>query len=89
MKEFDETTGLPLDKRYLECDLPEFLQDSIKQMIAAWNKVDNNIPYLQWDCDYCELQSNINVAEVEQMITSEQAWYLREKYLRIRKENQL
>ena len=38
-----------------------------------------------WDCYYCELQSDINVAEVEQIITSEQAWYLRRKYLGITK----
>ena len=34
-----------------------------------------------WDCLYCELQADINAAEVDQMITSEQAWFLREKYL--------
>ena len=34
------------------------------------------------------MQSDINAAEVDQMITSEQAWFLREKYLGLsRKEN--
>lgn len=52
-------------------------------MKSAWEKLDRGENYLRWDCDYCSLQSDINVAEVEQMISSEQAWHLREKYLRI------
>lgn len=87
MEQYDETTGLPLDKGYLECNLPPFLQESIEQMKTAWEKRDNGIRYIQWDMDYCELQSNINIAEVEQIITSEQAWYLREKYLRMKREH--
>lgn len=75
---YDEKTGLPKDKSYLEYDLPPFLQESIQAMVAG----DPDF----WDCLYCELQSDINVAEVEQIITSEQAWYLREKYLGIKKE---
>lgn len=82
----DSATGLPLDKEYLECGLPMFLKESIQQMQIAWEKRDNDVEYLHWDCDYCNLQSDINVAEVSQTITSEQAWYLREKYLRIRKD---
>lgn len=50
-------------------------------MIAAWQKLDAGEEYLRWDCDYCSLQSDINNAEVNQLISSEQAWYLREKYL--------
>ena len=56
-------------------------------MAAAWDKSDNSIPYLSWDLDYGELQSNINIAEVEEMITHEQANYLREKYLRMPRED--
>ena len=40
-----------------------------------------------FDCLYCELQSDINVAEVENLISSDQAWDLREKYLGLRKED--
>lgn len=80
--EYDEN-GLPKDKEYFECGLPPFLQDSIDAMKAAWEKVDNHEEYWHWDCDFCDLQSSINIAEVEGMISSEQAWYLREKYLRI------
>ena len=63
-------TGLPADTSYLECGLPDFLRESIAQM----------------DCDYCNLQADINNAEVNQVISSEQAWYLREKYLRMERE---
>ena len=87
MEGYDENTGLPMDKSYLECGLPEYLKKSVEQMIIAWEKKRNDPKYLSWDCVYCELQSNINVAEVEQEITAEQAWHLREKYLHIRRED--
>lgn len=53
---------------YFECGLPEWLSESIQNYE---NGKDSSI----WDCLYCELQSDINVAEVEQIITSEQAWF--------------
>ncbi|MCI9440393.1 MAG: helix-turn-helix transcriptional regulator [Ruminococcus sp.] len=79
---YDET-GRPKDNSYLECGLPDFLQSSIRAMEDAWRKLDSGIEYLRWDCDYCSLQSDINSAEVNQLISSEQAWFLREKYLRM------
>lgn len=78
-----DDSGLPKDCSYLECGLPQFLQDSIQAMTDAWNKLDSGEEYLRWDCDYCNLQSDINSAEVNQIISSEQAWFLREKYLRM------
>lgn len=78
-----DETGRPEDKSYLECGLPDFLQSSIHAMEDAWEKLDSGIEYLRWDCDYCNLQSDINSAEVNQLISSEQAWFLREKYLRM------
>lgn len=78
-----EDTGLPKDTGYLECGLPEFLQTSIAAMINAWTMLDSGVEYLRWDCDYCNLQSDINSAEVNQLISTEQAWFLREKYLRM------
>lgn len=65
---------------YFECGLPEWLSESIQNYES-----DKDSSIL--DCLYCELQSDINVAEVEQIITSEQAWFLREKYLGLRKED--
>lgn len=38
------------------------------------------------DCYYCELQSDINSAEVNDIISAEQAWFLREKYLGLSKQ---
>lgn len=78
-----DVSGLPKDKSYLECGLPAFLQESLEAMKKAWNLLDNGEKYLRWDCDYCNLQSDINIAEVGSLISTEQAWYLREKYLRI------
>ncbi len=80
-----EENGPPEDKSYLECGLPDFLQESIRAMEEAWRKLDRGEEYLRWDCDYCNLQSDINSAEVNLVISSEQAWYLREKYLRMEK----
>lgn len=72
-------------KEHFECGLPVFLQESIETMKKAWERLDKGEKYLRWDCDYCNLQSDINIAEVECLISSEQAWYLREKYLRIQR----
>ena len=83
---YDSLTGLPKDKSYLERGLPPFLQESIEAMKSAWLKLDRGEKYLRWDCDYCTLQSDINNAEVNQVISPEQAWYLREKYLRLEKD---
>lgn len=83
IEEHDGESGLFRDKSRLECGLPGFLQESLEQMKEAWRKRDAGENYLRWDCDYCNFQSDINVAEVNGLITSEQAWYLREEYLRI------
>jgi len=83
---YESDTGLPTDKSYLECGLPDFLMESIAQMQAAWDRLDRGEKDLCWDCDYCNLQTDINNAEVNQVISSEQAWYLREKYLRMERE---
>ena len=83
----DEKTGKPLDQSYLEYDLPIFLQDSIHQMNESWEKIDAGKEDSIWDCNWCDLQSSINICEVEQLITSEQANFLRKKYLRMETAN--
>ena len=60
----------------IEENLPEWLIDSIQ---TYDNEKDSSI----WECLYCELQFDINVAEQEQLISSDTAWQLREKYLEI------
>ena len=63
-----------MDISYHEINLPDWLNKSIREY-------EENKESSLWDCYYCELQSDINVAEVENIITNEQAWYLRKKYL--------
>ena len=86
---YDSKTGLSKDRSYLEQGLPPFLTESIAAMESAWEKLDRGEEYLRWDCDYCNLQADINNAEVNLVITSEQAWYLREKYLRIERPGRI
>ena len=69
---------------YLEKDLPDFVRKSMQAMVESWNKVDNGVDDPLWDCYFCEFQADINWAEVEGMITTEQADYLRTTYLRLR-----
>ena len=71
---YDTTTGKPLDKNYLGTNLPEYLQKSIDQYLQH---IDTTL----WDCFWCELCSDINVAELAHDITSEQAYFLRGEYL--------
>ena len=70
---------------FLECNLPPYLQTSLESMIASWKIVDSGKTDYHWDLHQSELSADINYAEVEQEISSEQAWYLREKYLRIKR----
>lgn len=85
MNGYDAVTGLPIDKSYLEKGLPDSLVECIVRMKQSWEKVDKGIEDMRWDCYYCELQSEINVYEVENVISSDVAWYLRETYLRMKK----
>lgn len=87
-QEYDAVTGKPIDQSYLEKGLPPFLAESIEQMVLAWKRKETE-GYTDWDCDYCNLQSDINIAEVENLITSDQAWYLREKYLYLERPGEL
>jgi hypothetical protein len=74
-----------MDKDYLELHLPAYLQNALDLFIVGKKKHEAG-GYLHFDCDYCFLQSSINCAEVDLDISSEQAWYLREKYLGFTKE---
>ena len=70
-----------MDQSWFESNLPEYLQISLDRFKIGQQKIANNEPYWNYDIDFCELQSSINVAQVEQKITDEQATYFREKYL--------
>lgn len=84
-QDYDAVTGLPRSKQYLERGLPPYLQSSLENMNASWNIIDNGGTDNHWDLSWCELNADINSAEVEQEISSEQAWYLRETYLRMKR----
>ncbi len=83
--DYDGETGLPKSKKYFECDLPPYLQASLDNMIASWKIVDSGGKDYHWDLNWSELNADINSAEVGQEISTEQAWYLRETYLRMKR----
>ncbi|MCD8219853.1 MAG: hypothetical protein LUC50_05870 [Ruminococcus sp.] len=84
--DYDPITGLPIEQDYLEANLPDFLMESIKRIQADWERIDASGEDMDWSSNFCELQSNINIMETGGFLTSDQAWYLREKYLRMPKE---
>lgn len=71
---------------HYESVLPRYLKVSLDKMKKAIELMNSGQKYLNYDCDYCELQSDINCAEVDGDITPDQAWYLRSKHLGIDKE---
>ena len=71
---------------HYESVLPRYLKVSLDKMKKAIELMDSGQKYLHYDCDYCELQIDINCAEVDGDITPDQAWYLRSKHLGIDKE---
>ena len=81
--DYNEETGLPKDERYLEYGLPEYLNASLCNMKTSWDIIDSGKRDSMWDLYWCELNADINSSEVDQLITSEQASYLRTKYLRM------
>lgn len=63
-------------------ELPPYLQESIKLYKLGEEKAKTG-KYFGYDNDFCQLQSDINIAEVSGAITSEQAWSLRRNVLGI------
>ncbi len=51
-------------------DILPFLAASIEAMKKAQDKLDRGEEYHEWDCGFCDLQSSINVAEMEQIMRS-------------------
>lgn len=80
---YDTESGRPLSTNYLEKELPGFLQASIQAMQASWAMEDSGKRDLRWDTTWCALNADINEAETEQLISREQAAYLRKAYLRM------
>lgn len=84
---YDSETGLPKDKAYLEKGLPEYLRISLDNMKKSWEIEDSGKRDIHWDLYWCELNADINSAENDQSISTEQANYLRKVYLRMSKED--
>ena len=85
--EYHPDTGMPINEAHYECGLPKDLKNSINNMKKSWEIVDSGKNDIHWDLYCCALNADINYAEVENLISSEQAWYLRSKYLRMKKED--
>lgn len=83
--DYDSKTGMPTDETHFECGLPKYLAESLERMKKSWKIVDSGKRDYHWDICWCELNADLNSAEFENLISSEQAWYLRQKYLRIEK----
>lgn len=64
-----------------EKGVPATLKEALEKYKKALLMISNKEPYLHIDCDFCELQSEINNAEVNQQISERQAEYLRRVYL--------
>ena len=86
-REYHADTGMPIDESHYECGLPKQLKRSIDNMKKSWEIVDSGKRDNHWDIYWCELNADINSAEVENLISSEQAWYLRRKYLRMERQD--
>lgn len=76
MQRYNLRTGKPLNKIYLEKNLPIYLQKDIDALREGYKK---QVSYI--DCLMDEVQGSINSAEIDGVITEEQAIYLRKKYL--------
>lgn len=68
--------GKPINKRYLEVSLPPAVTEDINNYLEAKKRHDSCL-----DCYWCELYGTINSFQVAELITKEQADYLRQKYL--------
>lgn len=82
-RNYDALTGLPENMSYLEQELPGYLEKSLTAMKKSWEIEDAGETDYLWDCYWCELNADINTAEVDGAISHRQAAYLRKKYLRM------
>lgn len=65
----------------LEDWLTPDLRHSIMQLLSCEDRLARGIDDPLWDCYFCELQTDINIAEVEGYIPKHRADELRDKYL--------
>ena len=68
--EYNPETGMPNDESHFECGLPVYVQESLERMKNSWNIIDSGKKDLHWDICWCELNADLNSAEVENLISS-------------------
>jgi len=78
--------GRPADDSYLELAIPDILRDEIRAMEESWARIDAGEDDLYWDIHWDMLQSSVNGLEADGDISSELAWYIRRKHLRLEKD---
>ena len=74
------------EETYLDKGLPATLQEAVDKYVEGCQKLERGEKYYNIDCDEELLRSEINCAEVDDVISSKQAWYLRKKYFGIQKD---
>lgn len=67
-------------------ELPIELRALIDKMSAAWQVIDKGEKDYHWDLIWCELNAEINLSELQGIITAEQAQFIRKEYLRIKND---
>lgn len=70
----------------VEDSLPDYLKESLERYRVGLRKYETDPSYTVFDCDFLEFQSDINICESDGTISSEIAWYLRDKYLGLSRE---
>lgn len=61
--------------------MPAYLKESLNEYKKGLEKIARGEKYFRIDCDFCNLQNDINTAELSQLISEEEAYFLRGKYL--------
>lgn len=85
MMRVERATELHDDQNCLENDLPSWLQKEVDAMKRSWEIEDSGERDMQWDTIWCELNADVNYAEIEGIITQKQADYLRQRVLRMKR----
>lgn len=79
------TAGMHDDQSRLEQDLPSWLQKEVNAMKRSWEIEDSGERDMRWDTIWCELNADVNYAEIEGIITKMQADDLRQRVLRMKR----
>ena len=84
MMRVERATELHDDQNCIEQGFPSWLQKEVDAMKRSWEIEDSGERDMRWDAIWCELNADVNYAEIEGIITKEQADYLRKEVLRMK-----